>query len=72
MTLVCLNECVICWNNSLSRIFAVESDGRQGSTLSPSIFNVFMNAFIVNLRLLDVGCHVTNMLDVFCMWMTSF
>ena len=47
----------------LSRMLAVKSDVRrvrQGSTLSPSIFNVFMNAFIVNLRLLNVGCHVNH------------
>ena len=51
---------VIRWNNSLSRVFAMESGVRQGSTLSPSIFNVFMNAFIVSLILLDVGCHVNH------------
>ena len=26
----------------------------------PPLFNVFINAFIVNLRLLDVGCHVNH------------
>ena len=41
---------VICMNTSLSRKFAVASDVRQGSTLSPSIFNVSINAFIVNIR----------------------
>ena len=41
-------------------MFAVESGVRQGSTLSPFHFNAFMNAFIVNLRLLDVGCHVNH------------
>ena len=38
-------------------MFVVESGVRQGSKLSPAIFDVFMNAFIVNLRLLDAGCH---------------
>ena len=47
-------------NNSLSRIFAVENGVRYGSVLSPSIFSVFMNAIILNLRLLDVGCHVNR------------
>ena len=59
---------VIRSNNSLLRVFDVESDVRQDSTLSPSIFIVLMNAFIVNLRLLDVFVmSTTNMLDVFCM-----
>ena len=51
---------VIRWNNSLSRVFAMESGVRQSSTLSPSIFNVFMNTFIVSLILLDVDCHVNH------------
>ena len=41
-------------------MFAVESGVRQGSTWSPFIINVFLIAFIVNLRLLDVGCHVNH------------
>ena len=52
--------CVIRCNNSLSRMLAVESGVRQGGTLSPSICNVLMNAFIINLRLLDVGCHANH------------
>ena len=64
---------VIRLNNSLSRMFAMKSDARQGSTLSPSIFNSFVNAFIVNLRLLDVGCHVYHQfVGFFCMQMTLF
>ena len=51
---------VIRCNNSLSRIFAVESGVRHGSTLSPNIFNAVMNAFIVNLRLLDVDFYVNH------------
>ena len=60
MKLVCLNVCVIRWNNSLSRMFAVAGGVRQGSTLSPSIINGFMITFLVNLRFLDVGCHVNH------------
>ena len=37
-------------------MFAVDSGDRQGSILLPSI----MNAFIVHLRLLDVGCHINH------------
>ena len=53
--------CVVKWNGSLSRQFMVGSGVRQGSCLSPTIFNVFMNAFIVNLRRSDIGCHILNM-----------
>ena len=41
-------------------MFAIESGVRQYSTWSPSIFNVFMIAFIVHLRLIDVGCCVNH------------
>jgi len=33
---------------------------RQGSCLSPAMFNVFMNAFIANRRPSDIGCRVLN------------
>ena len=60
---------VIRWNSSLSFTFAVESGVgsrmcaaesgvTQGSTMSPSICNVSMNAFIIKLRLLDDSYHV--------------
>jgi len=42
----------------LSTSFTVRSGVRQGSSLSPSIFNVFMNIFIVNLRALRSGCCI--------------
>ena len=31
---------------------------RQGSTLSPALFNVFINTFIINLKACGVGCHI--------------
>ena len=34
---------------------------REGSVISPDILNVFMNNFIIQLRLLNVGCHVGSM-----------
>jgi hypothetical protein len=46
------------WNGSLSDIFQVCSGVRQGSTLSPALFNLFINIFIVNLKLGDIGCHI--------------
>jgi hypothetical protein len=49
---------IVRWNNELSKSFAVRSSVRQGSVLSPSLFNVFINAIIVNLKRADTGCHV--------------
>jgi len=46
------------WKGCLSTSFTVRSGVRQGSSLSPSIFNVFMNIFIVNLRALRSGCCI--------------
>ena len=37
------------WNSKLSAWFAVKSGVCQGGVLSPSIFNVFVNLFIVNI-----------------------
>ena len=49
---------IVCWNNELSKSFAVRSGILQGGVLSPSLFNVFINAIIVNLKRADTGCHV--------------
>ena len=43
---------------STSALFAVGSGVRQGSCLSAVIFNMFVNKFIVQLKLLDIGCHI--------------
>ena len=48
------------WNTSLSMQFAVCSSVRQGSTLSPALFNLFINAFIVKLKSSGIGCHICD------------
>ena len=49
---------VIRWNGGLSKTLCVQSGVRQGGCISPTIFILFLNAFIVQLRELPVGCHI--------------
>jgi len=53
----------------------VSSAVRQGSVLSPALFTVFVNVFIVCMRFADLGCYI-NRTTVSCvayyMQMTSY
>jgi hypothetical protein len=49
------------WNGCISKCFKVRSGVRQGSVLSPVIFNVFVNMFITDLRAAGIGCTVKQM-----------
>ena len=49
------------WKGVFSKCFAVESGVRQGSSLSPAIFNVFINIFIIRLRQENRGCTINGM-----------
>ena len=57
------------WKGHLSYQFCVTSGVRQGSSLSPSIFNVYMNASIVKLRVMVVT-YVANLWVAFSMLTT--
>ena len=46
------------WKTATSCKFNVGSGVRQGSSFSPAMFTVFVNIFIINLRVLSVGCNV--------------
>jgi len=49
------------WNGAYSNAFAIRSGVRQGSTLSPALFNIFINVFITNLKEAGLGCWVKQM-----------
>ena len=48
------------WNGSMSQSFAVRSGVRQGSSLSPSLFNIFVNKFIVESRAAGLGICINK------------
>jgi Reverse transcriptase (RNA-dependent DNA polymerase) len=48
------------WGNCLSDIFAVLSGTRQDSVISPTLFNFFVNLFIVQLRESNISCVVRS------------
>ena len=45
-------------HSSYSHVFSVASGVRQGSIISPSLFNLFVKIIITSLRSIDIGCHI--------------
>ena len=48
------------WKGVLSRSFCVQSGVRQGSSMSPGVFNICINIFITELKKLNYGCTLNN------------
>jgi hypothetical protein len=48
---------VVRWDNCMSSPLKVFSGVRQGGILSPVLFNIYANSFIVSLRGSKLGCH---------------
>ena len=59
--LVCVHEeqqgCAS-WSGTRSSTFSITNGTRQGSVLSPTLFSVYLDDLLKELRLLGVGCHM--------------
>ena len=58
-------EFYVKWASELSSSFRVSNGVRQGSILSPTLFNVFMNDVSVQLSQLFSGCNAMNFNHLF-------
>ena len=48
------------WNGQISPVFSVTRGTRQGSSLSPSLFNIFINDLLKELSSLQSGVKIGN------------
>jgi hypothetical protein len=51
-------SCFIRWNSMESETFSVKNGVRQGAILSPSLFCVYLDTLLCQLRDAGVGCHI--------------
>ena len=51
-------SCYIKWNSALSDTFSVKNGVRQGAILSPSLFCVYLDTLLCQLRDAGLGCHI--------------
>ena len=48
------------WGSSISDNFGMSNGIRQGSCLSPYLFNIYVDELNINLKNSHVGCHVSG------------
>ena len=48
------------WGNSKSEVFSIVNGTRQGSILSPTLFALYVDELLVELRALGIGCHIAG------------
>ena len=56
-----MQSCCVRWNNVKSDSFQVKNGVRQGAIASPTLFCIYLDTLLVNLRKSGVGCHIGKM-----------
>ena len=51
----------VMWGKSVSSVFEISNGTRQGSIASPSLWTIYLDPLIKELRQLGVGCHVAGL-----------
>ena len=53
-------SCKVRWNKSYSESFSVVNGVRQGAVLSPSLFSLYIDKLLLNLKASGFGCNIGN------------
>ena len=56
----CNQACKVRWNRSFSESFSIVNGVRQGAVLSPSLFSLYIDKLLSDLKSSGLGCHIGN------------